>query len=98
MKWVLIILNYFSVVSVPRQVADQWEPSEDSSGPSIVDYSEKRSLPISVPSYQTLDRFGEKYVVTLSITQVLLQRHFFQSLESRGITKGSRKGKHLYKL
>ncbi|ELU05983.1 hypothetical protein CAPTEDRAFT_130010 [Capitella teleta] len=52
-----------TVVSVPRQVADQWEPSEESSGPSLVDYSEKRSLPISVPSYQTLDRFGEKYVV-----------------------------------
>ena len=57
----------FAVVSVPRQVAEQLEPSDDSSGQSIIDYSEKRSLPISIPDYQSLERFGDKYVVSIAL-------------------------------
>ncbi|KAK3606285.1 hypothetical protein CHS0354_037962 [Potamilus streckersoni] len=51
------------VISVPEQVADRLEPSDDSSGPSYVDFSERRSLPISIPDCQTIDRNGEKFVV-----------------------------------
>lgn len=52
-----------TVISVPRQVAERLEPSDDSSGHSTIDYSEKRSLPISIPDYTTLEENGTKYVV-----------------------------------
>jgi len=48
---------------VPHKVAERLEPSDDSSGPSLIDYSEKRSLPISIPDYNNLERDREKYVV-----------------------------------
>ena len=54
------------MISVPRQVAERLEPSDDSSGPSLIDYSEKRSLPVSVPDYQTVDRDGEHFIVSLN--------------------------------
>ena len=54
----------FSVISVPHQVAERMEPSDDSSGPSIIDYSEKRSLPITIPDYQTIEHGGDKFVVS----------------------------------
>ncbi|XP_064648615.1 sorting nexin-27-like isoform X3 [Lineus longissimus] len=52
-----------TVISVPRQVAEKLEPSDESSGPSLIDYSEKRTLPISIPDYQTIERIGERFVV-----------------------------------
>lgn len=52
-----------AVISVPQQMAEKLEPSDDSSGPSLIDYSEKRSLPISIPDYQTLPGRSERYVV-----------------------------------
>lgn len=59
-----------AVISVPQQVADRLEPSDDSSGPSLIDYSERRSLPISIPDYQTIEHGGEKFVViTLTFTR-----------------------------
>ncbi|XP_070506055.1 sorting nexin-27 [Chironomus tepperi] len=51
-----------TVISVTPQEADRLEPSEDS-GYSYIDYSEKRSLPISIPDYNIVTRNGEKYVV-----------------------------------
>ena len=56
---------FFSVISVPDQVADRLEPSDDSSGPSYVDYSERRSLPISIPDYHSVNQNGEKFVVSV---------------------------------
>lgn len=52
------------MISVPDQVAERLEPSDDSSGPSYIDYSERRSLPISIPDYQTIESVGEKFVVS----------------------------------
>ncbi|XP_074651236.1 sorting nexin-27-like isoform X2 [Tubulanus polymorphus] len=52
-----------TVISVPRQIAEKLEPSDDSSGPSLIDYSEKRTLPISIPDYQALEKNGERFVV-----------------------------------
>ncbi|KAH3837578.1 hypothetical protein DPMN_110973 [Dreissena polymorpha] len=52
-----------TVITVPEQVADRLEPSDDSSGPSYIDYSERRSLPISIPDYQTVAQNNDKYVV-----------------------------------
>ena len=54
---------HIAVISVPHKVADKLEPSDDSSGPSLVDYSEKRSLPISIPDYNTHEKDREKFVV-----------------------------------
>lgn len=73
-----------AVISVPQQVADRLEPSDDSSGPSLIDYSERRSLPISIPDYQTIEHGGEKFVViTLTFTR---QRLYLNAmLWSRGI-------------
>jgi sorting nexin-27 len=51
-----------TVISVTPQEADRLEPSDDS-GYSYIDYSEKRSLPISIPDYSIVTRNGEKYVV-----------------------------------
>lgn len=52
-----------TVISVTQQEADRLEPQEEASGNSYVDYSEKRSLPISVPDYSTLTKGGERFVV-----------------------------------
>ncbi|CAN8011190.1 unnamed protein product [Ixodes pacificus] len=52
-----------TVISVTAQEAERLEPSDDSSGVSYVDYSEKRSLPISIPDYNWLERSGDKFVV-----------------------------------
>lgn len=38
------------------------EPSDESQGYSYIDYSEKRSLPISIPDYHYNERGGERFV------------------------------------
>lgn len=51
------------VISVTQQEAEKLEPQEDAaSGYSYIDYSEKRSLPISIPDYNTVNRTGERYI------------------------------------
>lgn len=40
-----------TVISVTAAEAERLEPHEDCGGISYVDYSEKRSLPISIPDY-----------------------------------------------
>ena len=62
--WQSNLRLYVPVISVPDQVADRLEPSDDSSGPSYIDYSERRSLPISIPDYQAVSQNGEKFVVS----------------------------------
>ncbi|CAD5122112.1 DgyrCDS10562 [Dimorphilus gyrociliatus] len=52
-----------TVISVPRQVAERLEPSDESSGPSTVDYSDKRSLPITIPDYETLRDSDSRFIV-----------------------------------
>ncbi|XP_005098481.1 sorting nexin-27 [Aplysia californica] len=52
-----------TVISVPEQVAEKLEPSDDSSGPSYIDYSERRSLPISIPDCNFMEQYGDKHVV-----------------------------------
>ncbi|XP_037082859.1 sorting nexin-27-like [Pollicipes pollicipes] len=52
-----------TVISVSAQEAERLEPSEEGSTFSSVDYSEKRSLPISIPEYSTVERMNEKFVV-----------------------------------
>lgn len=50
---------------MPHHTVERLEPSDDSSEPSAVDYSERRSLPVTIPDYQTVDRNGEHFVVSL---------------------------------
>jgi sorting nexin-27 len=52
-----------TVISVTPQEADRLEPTDDQGGYSYIDYSEKRSLPISIPDYQIITKNGEKFVV-----------------------------------
>ncbi|XP_041037652.1 sorting nexin-27-like isoform X1 [Carcharodon carcharias] len=52
-----------TVLSVPPHEAESLDPSDDSSGQSIYDYSEKQAIPISIPSYKHIDQNGEKFVV-----------------------------------
>lgn len=54
-----------TVISVTAQEAERLEPTEEVSGYNYFDYSEKRSLPISVPNYHYLEKNGEKFVVCL---------------------------------
>ena len=51
-----------TVISLPASEVDRLEPPEP--GPvQYVDYSEKRSLPITVPDYRHMQEQGEKFVV-----------------------------------
>ncbi|XP_075216913.1 sorting nexin 27 isoform X2 [Lycorma delicatula] len=52
-----------TVISVTPQEAQRLEPVEDQSSYNYIDYSEKRSLPISIPDYHYLEKGGERYVV-----------------------------------
>lgn len=52
-----------TVISVTQKEAEKLEPSDESSGYSYVDYSEKRSLPISVPDYNYVEKGGDRFVV-----------------------------------
>ena len=45
------------------QEAERLEPHEETAGYSYIDYSEKRSLPISIPDYRAMDKHNDKYVV-----------------------------------
>ena len=45
------------------QEAEKLEPGEDSSNFTCYDYSEKRSLPITIPDYAYKERSGERFVV-----------------------------------
>lgn len=45
------------------QEAEKLEPGEDSSNFTCYDYSEKRSLPITIPDYNYTDRNGDRFVV-----------------------------------
>ena len=59
-------ITFYVVISVPRNVADHLDQSDESSGPIVIDYSEKRSLPITIPDYTTVHHAGERYVVSIS--------------------------------
>ena len=63
---------FVAVISVPDQLAEKLEPSDDSSGPSYIDYSERRSLPISIPDYHYVENGGEKYVVSFKLTVMMV--------------------------
>ncbi|XP_043196221.1 sorting nexin-27-like, partial [Amphibalanus amphitrite] len=52
-----------TVISVSAQEAERLEPSEEGSTCTAVDYSEKRSLPISIPEYSTAEHRGDKFIV-----------------------------------
>lgn len=58
-----LILFLFYCLCV--QEAQRLEPVEDQSSYNYVDYSEKRSLPISIPDYHYLEKDGERYVVSI---------------------------------
>ncbi|CAG0903124.1 unnamed protein product [Darwinula stevensoni] len=52
-----------TVISVSQQEAEKLEPGEDNGGYTYIDYSEKRSLPISIPDYTWVEKPSEKYAV-----------------------------------
>ncbi|XP_034230063.1 sorting nexin-27 [Thrips palmi] len=52
-----------TVISVTAQEAERLEPAEEVAGYNYFDYSEKRSLPISVPDYHYVEKNGDKFVV-----------------------------------
>jgi sorting nexin-27 len=55
-------LNYILVIATPNEDNNRQENSDDSSCNSN-DYSDRRSLPISIPDYSSVELNGEKYVV-----------------------------------
>jgi hypothetical protein len=57
----------FIVLLLFFQEAERLEPTEDPAGYTYIDYSEKRSLPISVPDYHYSEKAGERYVVIQNI-------------------------------
>jgi len=52
-----------TVISLPPAEVDRLEPPEVGPGLQYVDYSEKRSLPITIPDYRHVSEAGEKFVV-----------------------------------
>ncbi|KAI1301937.1 Sorting nexin-27 [Halotydeus destructor] len=51
-----------TVISVTHREAEKLEPGDDTSAFTYYDYSETRSLPISIPDYKVSQRHGEKFV------------------------------------
>lgn len=57
-----------TVISVPNyRDQDRTENSEDSSGYSNYDYSDRKPLPITVPDYQSVSGGADKFVVRSKI-------------------------------
>ena len=54
-----------TVISVPNFKEDQGEPSDDSSGYSYYDFSDRKPIPITVPDYRHVTSVGDKHVVRL---------------------------------
>jgi sorting nexin-27 len=55
------------------QEAERLEPSEEQANYNCVDYSEKRSLPISIPDYHYVERDGERFAVSyLSVNDCII--------------------------
>ncbi|XP_038072464.1 sorting nexin-27-like isoform X2 [Patiria miniata] len=52
-----------TVISVPNFKEDQGEPSDDSSGYSYYDFSDRKPIPITVPDYRHVNTAGDKHVV-----------------------------------
>lgn len=54
-----------TVISVYPSDVDHLDAggSDDNSSSVVYDYSEKRSLPITVPNFQSINRNNEKFVV-----------------------------------
>ena len=54
-----------TVITIAPEVAEKLENSnlEPSNGMTSIDYSDKRSLPITIPEYRTVEQHGEKFVV-----------------------------------
>ena len=52
-----------TVISVPNFREEKKDQSDESSGYSYCDYSDKRPVPITIPDYQHITSDGEKYVV-----------------------------------
>ncbi|KAG1677528.1 Sorting nexin-27 [Nymphon striatum] len=52
-----------TVISVSQKEAERLEPSDESSGFSYIDYSEKRSLPISIPDYNYSAKENKNFVI-----------------------------------
>lgn len=52
-----------TVISVTPREAEKLDPGDDVSAFTYYDYSEKRSLPISIPDYNYIERNGHKFVV-----------------------------------
>jgi len=57
-----------TVISVAPEIAEKFESNVDSGtgsqgGSMTIDYSDKRSLPITIPEYKTVTSHGEKFVV-----------------------------------
>ena len=55
-----------TVISIAPEVAEKLENNVDSTGGHgglTIDYTDKRSLPITIPDYKTVERHGEKFVV-----------------------------------
>lgn len=61
-KQILHFKKFYFLIFKKLQEAERLEPSEDPSGYSYIDYSEKRSLPISIPDYNLVTRNSEKFV------------------------------------
>ncbi|XP_051901802.1 sorting nexin-27-like [Pristis pectinata] len=52
-----------TLLSVPPHEVESLDPGDDSWGQSFYDYTEKQSIPISIPSYNHVEQNGEKFVV-----------------------------------
>ncbi len=60
-----------TVISVSPEEAERLEPQDDLPTYPYLDYSEKRSLPISVPQYKYVDIEGDRFVVSEQKTHLV---------------------------
>ena len=67
----LLVFPIAAVISMPRHSYEMLERSDESSGPSVVDYSDRKPLPITIPDYQNVEQSGERFMVTFELIQNL---------------------------
>ena len=51
------------VITLTQDEADRLEPQEEAASNFTFDYTERRSLPISIPEYKWVEKNGEKFTV-----------------------------------
>ena len=73
---VTVVFNISEIAVPPDPTPPPLQSSyhSDDSGEYVYDYTERRTLPLSIPDYQSIDTGTEKYVVCILCNIVIKNR------------------------